>query len=325
MLHLNDCAFVAANLVAAAHDAGLPWRHLTPEEVRPARTPTGPLAPVRYLPYVARRARLVRWSDVIHVHYGTSARLLRERGIPRRPYVLSLHGTDIRTQWHDPRYHDELRRAVDEAAHVLYTNLDTAETTLAARPDAEHLPQAVDHRALPAWEPRREGGTPRVVFAPRWSADKGVADQLRLAASLRAALPDVDLVGLDWGEGAPDAARLGIRLVPTSPHAEYLRLLASADLVVGQADTILSVSDFEAMLIGVPVAALGHRLPSADGTTPPALEGDVEQVTEQVVAALSDPAATAARLGATDWVRRHHDPRLLVQRLAGVYERVRTA
>lgn len=319
VLHLNDCAFVAATLTAEGRRQGHPWRHLPPGKVRPAVTPKGPLAPLAYAPYVARRAVEVARSDVVHVHYGTSARLLRERGIPRRPYVLSLHGTDIRTQWFDPAFRPELERAVAEARVVLYTNLDTAEITLGARPDARHLPQAVSPDGLPAWRPRGAQGKPRIVFAPRWSADKGVEAQLELAGALHAAYPGVDLVGLDWGPDAADAARAGVTLVPTMPHEAYLDLLASADVVIGQADSILSVSDFEAMLIGAPVAALGTRLPSEDGTTPPALEGTLSDVVEQVGAALADPAATAGRLGAHAWVTEHHHPARLVEFLLPRY------
>lgn len=232
VLHFNDCAFVAATLVAEARAQGRDWRHLPPELVRPRIQPGRGLDRLRYLPYVARRIRAVGASDIVHVHYGTSAQLLRQRGIPRRPYVLSLHGTDIRTQWHDPRFHPQLRRAVDEAAVVLYTNLDTAETALSARADAQHLPQAVSARDLPPWSPRGASGRSRIVFAPRWSADKGVTDQLRLARELRAALPEVELVGLDWGEGARDARAAGVTLVPTMPHADYLdcspRLMSSS-------------------------------------------------------------------------------------------------
>lgn len=260
--------------------------------------------------------------DVVHVHYGTSARLLRERGVPRRPYVLSLHGTDIRTQWHQPTYHDELRRAVDEAAAVLYTNLDTADVALAARPDAQHLPQAVPHDNLPEWTPQgRVTGHARIVFAPRWSADKGVERQLELAHTLRLALPEVEMLGLDWGPGAARAAALGVQLVPTMPHTDYLRLLATADLVVGQADVIFSVSDFEAMLIGPPVAAVGRRLASSDGSSPPALEGEIDEVVEQVKAALEDPAGMAAALGSRAWVLDHHDPARLVRQLLPLYTR----
>ncbi|WP_454301316.1 glycosyltransferase [Salana multivorans] len=179
VLHLNDCAFVARTITAQATSEGRPWRHLVPEQVRPSTTPTGPLAPLVYAPYVVRRALAVGRSDVVHVHYGTSAPLVRQKGIPRRPYVLSLHGTDIRTQWHDPRFRPLLQRGIDAASIVLYTNLDTAEATLAVRPDALHLPQAVDPRIVPAWARQGgDGGRRRVVFAPRWSPDKGVTKQL---------------------------------------------------------------------------------------------------------------------------------------------------
>ncbi|WP_454132485.1 hypothetical protein [Microbacterium lacticum] len=320
VLHFNDCAFVAASLVGEARAQGRLWRHLTGDRVRPRVQPQGGVDRLRYVPYLARRIRAVGWSEIVHVHYGTSARLLQQRGVPRRPYVLSLHGTDIRTQWNDPRFHSQLRDAVDEAAVVLYTNLDTAEATLRARPDARHLPQAVSPQGLPAWRPRgATSGRQRIVFAPRWSADKGVGAQLELAAALGRALPEVELVGLDWGEGAADAARAGVGLVPTMPHAEYLDLLATADLVVGQADTILSVSDFEAMLIGAPVAALGVRLPSADGTQPPTLRGSQDEVVEQVVQALHDPAHAATQLGSAEWVRAHHDPAILVPMLDEIY------
>ena len=321
VLHFNDCAFVGATLVAQARAQDLPWRHLVPSQVRPRSVPRGPFAPLAYAPYVLRRIREVGGSEIVHVHYGTSAHLLRQRGVPRRPYVLSLHGTDIRTQWHDPRYHDELRRAIDGAATVLYTNLDTAETAIAARHDALHLPQAVSSQGLPVWQPRGARGRARIVFAPRWSSDKGVEEQLQLAHRLRGALRDVELIGLNWGPGAGRAADLGVRLVPTAPHDDYLALLATADVVIGQADLILSVSDFEAMLIGAPVAAIGHRIPSADGTTPPTLGGSIDDVVDQIVAAVQDPLAAAERLDARRWVRAHHDPQLLVEFLLQVYGR----
>ena len=113
----------------AAQRAGAAWDYLPPELVRPLTpAPANPvLARARFVPYVARRAAKLRKADVVHVHYATSARLLRERGMPRRPYALTLHGTDIRKQWTDPAFHDEIQRAIDGAAHVFFANNDTAE------------------------------------------------------------------------------------------------------------------------------------------------------------------------------------------------------
>ncbi|WP_409484169.1 hypothetical protein [Arsenicicoccus dermatophilus] len=318
ILHLNDCAYVARQLVDAAARTGRRWDYLPPERVRPATVPANPLlAKATYARFVADRALHVGRADVVHVHYGTTARLLRERGIPRRPYVLTLHGTDIREQWQDPRFHDEIRRGIDEAAHVYYTNLDTVEQATTARADAEYLPAFVDLTRLPAWTPAPR---PTVVFASRWDDVKGAAANLELARALGRALPEARLVGLDWGAHAARAGEL-VELLPRTDHAGYLRLLATAHVAVGQARDVLGVSEFEAMAIGVPTAILGARIPRPDdGTTPPVLEGTVDEVVAQVRDALADPAAASARLGARTWVAERHVADPVIPRLVATYQ-----
>ena len=319
VLHFNDCAFVALNLVRAARRAGLRWGYLPPDKVRPARTPGGGLDRVRYVPYLARRARALRRADVVHVHYGTSVRLVRERLMPRRPYLLHLHGTDIREQADDPRYREEIARAIDGAERVYYTNLDTAARALAARPDAQYMPAFVDVTGLPRWQP----GGRRVVFASRWSPAKGAAVMLELAARLREVLPaDVRLQGLDWGEAAGAAAAAGVELLPRMAHAEYLQALASADVVIGQANTVLGVSEHEAMALGAPLVVPSHVLTHPDGGLPPVLAGGVEESVEHVLEALRDPKAVSERLGAPAWVREHYTADPYVGRLQEVYRQV---
>ncbi|MFC4556067.1 glycosyltransferase family 4 protein [Georgenia faecalis] len=303
VLHLNDCAFVAANLVRAAARQGLRWDHLPPERVRPQVSPGGGLGRLRYAPYVATRARALRRTDVVHVHYATSVRLLRERFMPARPYLLHLHGTDIREQWTDPRYRDEITRAIAGAEHVFYTNLDTAENAHAARPDAEYMPAFVDPTTLPGWRP----GGRRVVFASRWSRTKGAGTMIALAAELRRALPpEVRVQGLDWGEDSAAAAAVGVELLAQRPHAAYLDLLATADVVVGQATGLLGVSELEAMALGVPVASPGVLLAHPEGGAPPVMSGTVAETVDQVRAALEDPAAASERLDAPRWVAEHY-------------------
>ncbi|MCM3661069.1 hypothetical protein M3148_08700 [Georgenia satyanarayanai] len=318
VLHFNDCAFVALNLVRAARRAGLQWGYVPPAKVRPARTPGGGLDRLRYLPFVARRARALRRADVVHVHYGTSVRLIRERLMPRRPYLLHLHGTDIREQASDPRYRDEIARAIDGAEQVYYTNLDTAERARAARPDAEYMPAFVDLTALPLWTP----GARRVVFASRWSAVKGAPVMLELAARLRQLLPaDVCLQGLNWGEAAGAAAAVGVDLLPRATHARYLETLAGADVVVGQANTVLGVSEHEAMALGVPLVVPSDVMTHPDGGRPPVLAGTVEESVEHVLEALRDPAGLSSRLGAPAWVAEHYTADPYVGRLQELYRR----
>ncbi|MFE4835609.1 hypothetical protein ACFRAU_13120 [Arthrobacter sp. NPDC056691] len=320
VLQFNDCAFVARNMVRAAARAGIEWAYMPPEQVRPmTAAPKNPLlARARFVPFVARRALRLRAAEVVHVHYGTSARLLRERGMPRRPYALTLHGTDIRKQWVDPQFHGEIQQAIDGAAHVFFANNDTAENALRARPDAEFLPALVDAAALPSWHP---GGRPSVLFVSRWDDDKGVERQLELARKLSAAVGSrAEILGLNWGPGAEAARRNGVTLLERMPQDDFHKIMSQAHVTIGQATNNFATSEFEALCMGAPLAALGSRLPRPDdGTTPPVIEGTDEDVVEQVVAALDDPVAVTKRLGGREWALPRYDAAAFVPRLTELY------
>ncbi|WP_442213990.1 glycosyltransferase [Specibacter sp. RAF43] len=299
---------------------------MPPEQVRPlSAPPRNPLlAKARFLPFVVRRLAKLQAADVVHVHYGTSVRLIKEKGMPARPYVLTLHGTDIRKQWKEPGFHDEIQRAIDEAAHVFYANADNVGDACAARSDAEFLPSLIDISRLPAWRP---DPLPRVMFISRWDDDKGVGRQLGLARELARALSGkAELVGLDWGPGAPEAQSAGVRLLAKMPQHLYHEQLSRSAVGIGQASDYFSTSEFEALCMGLPVAALGTRLPRPDdGSVPPVLEGGVSAVVEQVVAALDDPAATARRLGGATWAIPRYDAAGYIPRLAELYRRTAIA
>lgn len=320
VLHFNDCAFVARSLVDAARRKGVYWRYLPPEKVRPkAVTATGLRAKYQYFPYWLRRLSAVSKAELVHVHYGTSARLLRDIGIPRRPYVLTLHGSDIRRQWKEPRYHAEIQRAIDEAAHVFYANIDTEANARAAREDAEFLPALVDGEKLPLWKP--ELSRPSILFVSRWDEDKGVEKQLELASMLTKAVgPKVRVLGLDWGPGAQAARRAGVELLPRMPQPSFLQVMAQAHVGIGQATNNFATSEFEALCMGLPMAALGNRMPRPDdGAVPPVLEGGVTDVVEQVLAALADPIRTSDQLGGAVWARPRYDAAGYVDRLDSLY------
>lgn len=321
VLHLNDCASVGRAIVTEAARQGHRWDYLPPQKVRPSATSGSPwIARAQYLPYVVRRALHLRRADVVHVHYATSARLLRERGMPRRPYVLHLHGSDIRTQWPDPAYHDEIQRAVDGATHVYYANLDTAEAAVTARADAEYLPILLDPQVLPRRLEPQITRAPRILFVSRWDDVKGADANLALALELTRAMPDAELLGLDWGPKAGAAAAAGVRLLPRLGRPAFLDVVASATVAVGQARPVLATSELESMAIGVPTAALGSRIPRPDdGSTPPVIEGDLAEVVNGIRNAVLDPAGTAAALGGAAWVRSRHVATPWIPRLLDVY------
>ncbi|WP_193571233.1 glycosyltransferase family 4 protein [Leifsonia tongyongensis] len=322
--HFNDCAYVARALVDAAARAGLTWGYVPPAQVRPASgfgSGTGRLGEFRH---VLRHLRTARTSDVIHVHYATAVHLLQRPWIPKRPYVLHLHGTDIRRLWKSPATHDQIQRAIDGASAVYYTNLDTVEEATTARADATYMPAFVEPQLHPVWRPGSEHGDPTVLFVSRWDDTKGVETQLETARALRSALPTgTRLVGLDWGPGAAAAAELGIELVPRQDHPGFLELVASADVAIGQAAGIIAVSELEAMAIGPTVLCPVPSL-ADDGDPPPVLLGTVQEIVEQCLIALEDPRASSARLNARPWVLGKHTPDRWIPALEEVYRAAAT-
>lgn len=343
VLHINDAAFTAATLLDEAHARGLPWTFLP---IATAGQP-GVARPVRRVArgaaWAARLAAAAARADLLHVHVGS---VVRHTGWVRRPYVLHLHGTDARSHQYEPAMGPVIRRAMEGAAKLLYSTPDLA----AHVPGGEFFPAPIS--GLPQWQP---ASRPRIVFTSRWSQVKGLPVQLAAVRHLnRMVGGEVELVGLDWGEGAPAAAAAGVRLVRKLPHAEFRELLASAHVAIGQPTGMLAVSELEALGIGVPTAAPLHPVWFADAypSLPPVLGGtDLggrqvlppqdpgapdavalsaaqadelgEALAKVAVSALADvaPGGTAAQQRQA-WIQTHHGAGPAVDRLIHIYRDV---
>jgi len=122
----------------------------------------------------ARRA--ARTADVIHAHWLPT-------GLPAalagKPFVLTLHGTDIELARHG---HGVARQIVRRAAVVIGVSqaLTHAALHLGAR-DARFVPNGVE---IPA-EVGAAADPPEVLYAGRLSPEKGVEDLLAVAGGLR--------------------------------------------------------------------------------------------------------------------------------------------
>lgn len=342
VLHFNDCAQAGASLVRAARKAGLPWEYLAPQAVRPLELKTSHASfgknywnRLRWVPFYLRRHRAISKCDVVHVHYATAAPLLWQKGLPKRPYFLHLHGSDIRRQYFTPEFHDLIQAAVDRAAGVYFDNIDTLEQATSARKDAQYMPSFVEFDRLPPWYldlgdandgselPRLERKQKVVVFTSRWDDDKGVEKQVELAEAIVRAFPQVRFEALDWGPGASAAAAVGVHLRPKMAHKDYVQWLAQADMGIGQANCVLAISEFEAMAIGLPLAAYGKRLPRPDdGTVPPVYDGSIADILAGVEHALADPQRAAQELQGKQWVWDHHRPEIYIPRLISAYRQV---
>ncbi|MBP2364687.1 glycosyltransferase [Pseudonocardia parietis] len=319
VLHVNDAAFTAARMTTEAHRRGLEWDLLP--KAAPAQQWPGVSGRLRRAMiggrWVARLAVKAWRHDIVHVHSASTVAHSR-LGAPR--YVVHCHGTDVRTAQYDPRRGPAVVRALERAEAVLYSTPDLAEHVLQHRPDAVYLPVPIDVDAVPGWYPAP--GRPRIVFASRWSRDKGVEVQLAVARDLAARMGDrVDLVGLDWGSCTADAAASGVRLVPRTGHSDYLGLLAGASVVVGQSAGILAASELEALAAGAPVVV---PVPLPLYENPPVLAVAASDAADAVAAVLDgdhghDP------VGVRRWTRDTHGVVQAVDSVQEVHRRVLAA
>lgn len=309
--HLFDAAGTGQILVKKGREQGYNWRY---RDVRDLSHDANPIRKyVGALAWHAGRILDLLPSDLIHLHYGRRTSYLRLW--PRRPYVLHFHGTDIRHHFHQPYAHDVMMSASAAALGVFYSTPDLREHAIQARPDAIYFPVPIDLPALPAWRPAE---VPTIVFASRWDGSKNATFQLDIARGLVARVDGaVRVQGLDWGDSAGAARDAGVEILPRMPKPEYLRWLAGAHVVAGQAAGVVATSELEAIGIGVPVVMPLHA--SYDPGTPVLTGTSTAELVAGVVAALAAPQETSRSLDGVAWVRNTHDAGMLAARLAAFY------
>ncbi len=347
VLHVNDSAFTTTVLLAEARRRGLSWSYQPIAVSDPEWH--GPVGRAR------RAARGARWAvglgrralraDLLHVHGATVA---NHTSWVRRPYVLHLHGTDIRTLQYDRRYAAIVARALDGAVTVLYSTPDLRAHARRRRADATLFPVPIDVDSLPHKSPP---ATPTVFFTSRWEPVKGLSVQLAVAAELRRRHGGgLSMIGIDWGIGAPAARELSVVLLPRSTHGEFLRLVAASTVAVGQPTGMVAASELEAVGIGVPVVAAlrpdwygpddgpapppvfggldtgrRHELPGQDAAWSPRAEpsGRIRELAaalaDEVDGVLADPDAASAQADGRCWLLANHGAAVAVDRLQAIY------
>jgi glycosyltransferase involved in cell wall biosynthesis len=322
VLHVNDCANYAHRVLAEAVERGYEWGFYPRAEAAPGRS--GILDALSYAgrgaAWLAGLALRSQRADLLHIHSGSM--LHHTRFVPKR-YVLTLHGTDIRTLQYDPRWQKSIREGVRRAAAVMYTTPDLRVHVTGLRPDAIYMPVPITLRALPQ---RSEDAAQsrRILFVSRWDGSKGAEAQLATARFLADQLPaDYELVGLDWGPRSREAAAAGVTLVPRMSHETFLDYLAGCSAAIGQSSGLLGSSELEALGIGVPL-----YMPLMEGLypdKPPVGWGsavDPQGLAERLVTDLADPSALESRSDdGVRWVARHHSTAATVDSLLKVYGR----
>lgn len=320
IIHLGDVAGTSRTFVDLARNEGLDWvlREVPPGRGRPTTRVLADRAAD-----LASFLRIRGDVELLHVNYGVSGYY---GWGSRVPWVLHLHGTDIRqdlgSRWLGP----VVRRSIQAADRVLVATRDLLPAVVALRPDAEWFPSPLPIGAFGRLDdlPERDpDAAPTVFFCSRWDEAKGADELLRAAAELVKSHPDWDVVGLDWGRHAAQAQRIGVRLRPYLTARELRAQLDLADVVVGQTRLgELGLTDLEAMLRGRPLVARytagdfeGEQLPIWNTSEAPV----VDQVEAVVAAGPQDALVRERSAAASEWVRSHHHPLELFARLKRTY------
>ena len=351
VLHLGNVAGTGRNLVAAARRKGRNWALRELPAAPSLRDVSAWRARgVDALRYAAGHAA----PELAHIHYGPNGYY---GALKRAPFVLHLHGTDLRQDLGRPLVGDLERWALRHAAAVVVATPDLLELAQSHRADAIWVPNCLpldltDEVEAAAWgegesavagvgaggnvgesgEDRlRSGptpandanspgaGTPEVFFASRWDDSKGGTGLVDLAADL--VRDGVSVAGIDWGQHATAARRAGVRLAPKLDAASFRAAMSEADLVVGQFRAgALGISDLEAMALGRPLVTWLAPGPESGA---PVVNVQAEEAFQSVRTLLGDASARGALGGcARTWVLSERSPSAAVTRLDRVYQQI---
>lgn len=315
ILHLGNVANTGFNMVGAARQSGRNWAL---REIPAAPSIKSPRAWLSRASDALRYATDVPLPDLAHVHYGPNGYYGE---LKRAPFVLHLHGSDVRVDLHRPLLGDLERRGLEKASAVLVATPDLLPLVSSLRPDVQWLPNCLPvaaARMVPEIQAEQTGDA-CVFFSARWDDSKGGLGLVEAAAKLVS--DGVTVLGVDWGAYAPQAREVGVRLLPKmSPH-QFRNVMQKSSVVVGQfGPPVLSISDLEALASGTPLVA---HLTSESVEYPPAVKSEVGQIQDHVNELLAD-RSVARRVAEESmaWVLEERSPENTVSALERVYANV---
>ncbi len=242
---------------------------------------------------VAAMSRRVK-PNLIHLHGARWAPFVLPTS--SAPLVVHAHGTDVRGQ-SETRTGQVVYKTLERAALVIASTPDT----LVDLPDhARFLPNPVDIETFtpgPDLDPTGEGAgsdesQQTIVVFSRLSDVKGAARIVDAVARIKA-VSDARIVGFSGGEFTEDAVRAGVEMLEPLDRAGIVKLLRSADVVIGQQRLrALGRSECEAMACGRPVVTDirpdDHRGVEADAPVAPS--SSASELAHSVLTLLEDPA-----------------------------------
>lgn len=306
VLHLNNVADTGRNLVSYARSTGRAWAL----RLIPHGSLTSPGQ------WIVRGNDLIDWQintvhpDVLDIHYAPNGYYGWFR---KEPYVLHVHGSDLRVDLHKPGIGILAKQSIERADAVVAATPDLLPRLREIREDAVHIPNALPVELLKRTPAQPVQG--RVVFNARWDHSKGGLKMVEAAKSL--VKSGVDVHGVDWGDLAPAARDAGVRLAPRMSKKDYHSFISMGQVVVGQfLVDALSISDLETLALGRPLIA---RHPGSDA---PVEICSVEEIAERALELVHTTEEPTAEEKRRQWVLEHHHPEVTTRMLEKIYASV---
>lgn len=324
VLHVNDCAGVARNLID-----GLKSLDVQAELFQPSLGTYRASALKRaILPLIRTKeslqlCRYVRQKqfDVVHIHYAPLAYMALLTGLP---YVLHCHGSDLRVDLHRPVMRNLVLLAVRKANKVFYATPDLEQYLQGVHKDAVFLPDPIRANDFLTTHPNSQC-SPSVLSISKLDKFKGIEHIFQIIELLWKTRPQVNVAIFDFGNARERFGPLiqgnqsRLRLLPRVSHQEMPGLIGSFPVILGQQNheiAALGVSELEAMACAKPVVcAFAHW--DAYNEPPPVLSAQSPMEAHNHIIQLLDDPDLGLRIGeqSRQWVMRHHDHRQVASAL----------
>ncbi len=322
ILHVNDVAFVGSTLVDGLNRHGH-QAELCRLQLAAARRSTAmkllalPLR-LRELAAINRKVHGGRY-DIVHIHFAYLGML----GIVGRyPYLLHIHGSDVRRDLHDRRRRWLILQSIAHARSVLFSTPDLAAIVHPHRPDAVFLPNPVDTENFrPA--PIAMNLPPKILLISELSPIKAVDVAFAALAELRLRFPNVEVVAINHGKererywGTP-----GVTFVERVPHNDMAALIQSCDIVLGQLGIgSIGMVELESLACGKPLVSYFAYNELYAQPSPIFSANQPTQVADYL-ARLLDDATLRRQAGESgrEWVCQFHSLPAVIRQLEMIYE-----
>lgn len=332
VLHVNDCAGVARNLVDGLRMHGVEAEYYQPlvgtyrasKIIRLSLPITRTIEALWLRQYVNKHK-----IDIVHIHYARFAYMALITGIP---YVLHIHGSDLRLDLTRPVLRELTILAIRKAKQVYYVTPDLENALKDIRSDVIFLPNPINLKVFSQLDSNvTNTNRKRILSISKLDKMKGVQQILSSIDKILDQYPEIEVAIFNFGNDSRQARPFfdkykdDSRVVPISrvSHEDMPVLINSATLVLGHQSHeygSLGVSELEAMACAKPVIC-DFAYPMAYTTPPPVLiSRSPDEACGHMLRLLNDNIYNhEIGMASRKWVSSHQDLYSVAQKLLNQY------